>query len=323
MSVRKAIEFQPETIAAAHGVASDMAFAAVAPPLYLSSTYAFSDFDAPRAYDYGRVGNPTRDMLADAIALGLAWYAFHLAERPATGQLTYGFGRVKTLVAYTNGIAIFVIALWIVYEAWQRLRAPSPVLAGPMLVVAVLGLLVNIASFLILNGGDRESLNMRGAILHVMGDLLGSAAAIVAALVILATGWTPIDPILSVVVSLLILSTAWSLMRAAAHVLLEGAPPELDRDVIARDIEASVKGVRQVHHVHVWSIDGSNTMATLHACLREGVDPHRAVGAIKKRLATQHGIAHVTVEPEFGLCADGTPEHDFLHATPPHHGHYH
>ena len=262
-------------------------------------------------------------MLADAIALGLAWYAFHLAERPATGQLTYGFGRVKTLVAYTNGIAIFVIALWIVYEAWQRLRAPSPVLAGPMLVVAVLGLLVNIASFLILNGGDRESLNMRGAILHVMGDLLGSAAAIVAALVILATGWTPIDPILSVVVSLLILSTAWSLMRAAAHVLLEGAPPELDRDVIARDIEASVKGVRQVHHVHVWSIDGSNTMATLHACLREGVDPHRAVGAIKKRLATQHGIAHVTVEPEFGLCADCTPEHDFLHATTPHHGHYH
>ncbi len=114
-------------------------------------------------------------------------------------------------------------------------------------------------------------------------------------------------------------------MRAKLEALraLEGAPPELDRDVIARDIEASVKGVRQVHHVHVWSIDGSNTMATLHACLREGVDPHRAVGAIKKRLATQHGIAHVTVEPEFGLCADGTPEHDFLHATPPHHGHYH
>ncbi|WP_245469606.1 cation diffusion facilitator family transporter [Mesorhizobium sp. M7A.F.Ca.MR.362.00.0.0] len=179
-------------------------------------------------------------MLADSIALGLAWYAFHLGGRPATVRLTYGFGRVKTLVAYTNGFAIFVIALWIVYEAWGRLQAPAPVLGGPMLVVAILGLLVNIGAFFVLHGGDRESLNMRGAILHVLGDLLGSAAAIAAALVILATGWTPIDPILSVLVSLLILYTAWSLMREAAHVLLEGVPPSLDRDLIARDIEATV-----------------------------------------------------------------------------------
>ena len=118
-----------------------------------------------------------------------------------------------------------------------------------------------------LHGGDRDSLNMRGAILHVLGDMLGSAGAIVAALVILATGWTPIDPILSVLVALLILSTAWSLMRDAAHVLLEGAPPELDRDGIASDIVANVAGVREVHHMHVWSLDGSKTMATLHACL--------------------------------------------------------
>lgn len=263
-------------------------------------------------------------MLADAVALGLAWYAFHLADRPATGRLTYGFGRVKTLVAYTNGIAIFVIALWIVYEAWGRLEAPAPVLAGPMLAVASLGLLVNIGSFLVLNGGDRESLNMRGAILHVMGDLLGSAAAIAAALVILATGWTPIDPILSVFVSLLILSTAWKLMRAAAHVLLEGVPPNLDRDVIAGDIEASVQGVREIHHMHIWSLDGSTNMATLHACLDEGVDAHQAVSAIKKRLAAEHDISHATVEPEFGQCADGHEEHDDgNHDAAAHHGHHH
>lgn len=261
-------------------------------------------------------------MLADAIALGLAWYAFHLAGRPATGQLTYGFGRVKTLVAYTNGIAIFVIALWIVYEAWDRLLTPSPVLGGPMLVVAVLGLLVNIGSFLVLHGGDRESLNMRGAILHVLGDLLGSAAAIVAAIVILASGWTPIDPILSVLVSLLILSTAWSLMRAAAHVLLEGVPPNLDRDLVARDIEGAIRGVREVHHMHIWSLDGASTMATLHACLDEGVDAHQAVSAIKKRLASAHGISHATVEPEFGQCADHG-DHDHEHDATAHHGHYH
>ncbi|RWM30714.1 cation diffusion facilitator family transporter [Mesorhizobium sp.] len=266
-------------------------------------------------------------MLADAIALGLAWYAYHLTGRPATGRLTYGFARVKTLVAYTNGVTIFVIALWIVYEAWGRLMHPAPVLGGPMLVVAAAGLLVNIAAFFVLHGGDRESLNMRGAILHVLGDLLGSAAAIAAALIILATGWTPIDPILSVLVALLILSTAWSLMREAAHVLLEGVPASLDRDLIARDLEAAVKGVREVHHMHVWSLDGISNMATLHACLNDGVDPHVAVSAIKKRLAMKHGIDHATVEPEFGLCADGHHEHghhhDHAHDAPPDRRHYH
>ena len=265
-------------------------------------------------------------MLADSIALALAWYAFHLGERPATGRLTYGFGRVKTLVAYTNGLAIFAIALWIVYEAWQRLLDPPPVLGGPMLVVALLGLAVNIAGFFVLHGGDRESLNMRGAILHVLGDMLGSVAAIAAALVILATGWTPIDPILSVLVALLILATAWALMRDAAHVLLEGVPANLDRDGIARDIETAVSGVREVHHMHVWSLDGSSNMATLHACLRDGTDAYDAVSAIKKRLAAEHGIAHATVEPEYGHCTDIHDDHDerdHSHDDAPHKRHYH
>jgi cobalt-zinc-cadmium efflux system protein len=257
-------------------------------------------------------------MLADSVALGLAWYAFHLADRPATGRLTYGFGRVKTLVAYTNGMAIFAVAVWIIYEAWQRFLEPPPILGGPMLVIAIAGLAVNIAGFVVLSGGDRRSLNMRGAILHVLGDLLGSAAAIAAAVVILATGWTPIDPILSVLVALLILSTAWRLMREAAHVLLEGVPASLDRDGIARDIEAHVQGVREVHHVHVWSLDGSMNMATLHACLDEGADSHTAVSAIKQRLAASHGISHATVEPEYGHCADAD-DHDHDHAGRDHH----
>lgn len=261
-------------------------------------------------------------MLTDSLALGLAWYAFHLGERPANSRLTYGFGRVKTLVAYTNGIAIFVIALWIVYEAWQRFQAPPPILGGPMLVVAALGLAVNIAGFLVLHGGDRDSLNMRGAILHVLGDLLGSVAAIAAALVILATGWTPIDPILSVLVAVLILSTAWKLMRDAAHVLLEGTPPRLDRDAVARDIVENVAGVRDVHHMHVWSMDGSRTMATLHACLNDGVEAYVAVSAIKVRLASVHGIEHATVEAEYGRCADGNADHDHHHGGAEHdHGH--
>ncbi len=243
-------------------------------------------------------------MFTDAIALALAWYAFHLGDKPATDRHTYGYGRVKTLVAYTNGLAIFLVAIWICYEAWQRFQVPAPILGGPMLVVAVLGLVVNVASFVILNGGSRESLNMRGALLHVLGDLLGSLAAIVAALIILATGWTPIDPILSALVAVLILSTAWSLMRAAAHVLLEGTPAGLDRDMIVQDLQTSIKGIRDIHHVHLWSIDGARSMATLHASLMDGLDAHIAVDAIKQRLLTKHGISHATVEIEFDRRAE-------------------
>jgi len=262
-------------------------------------------------------------MLTDSVALWLAWYAFHLAERPATTRHTYGYGRVKTLVAFTNGITIFAVALWIVYEAIRRFMEPGPVLGGPMLMVAIAGLAVNIVGFFVLHGGDKDSLNMRGAIVHVLGDMLGSVAAIVAAIVIIFTGWTPIDPILSVLVALLILSTAWSLMKDAAQVLLEGVPSHLDRDGIARDLEANVEGVREVHHMHVWSIDGSNNMATLHACLKDGADPYSVVGRIKSRLSSEHGIAHATVEPEFGACADRRDEHDNHDHADHDHGHDH
>lgn len=243
-------------------------------------------------------------MLTDSVSLAFAWYAFHLAERSATSRLTYGYDRLKTLVAYTNGLTIFAIAAWIVWEAWDRFSDPSPVLGGPMLVIALLGLAINVGAFLVLHGGSREDLNMRGALLHVIGDLLGSVAALVAAGVILATGWYPIDPILSVLVALLLFRSAWGLVRDAGHVLLEGTPPSMDRDRIARDIEANVAGVREVHHMHVWSLDGTRNMATLHACLVEETDSHAAIGAIKSRLSEHHGIGHATVEPEFGRCAD-------------------
>lgn len=243
-------------------------------------------------------------MLSDSVSLVLAWYAFHLAGRAATSRLTYGFDRVKTLVAYTNGLTVFIIGIWIVYEAFHRISEPAPILGGPMLAIAVLGLLVNIGAFYVLHGGDRESLNMRGAILHVLGDMLGSVAAIAAAVIILYTGWYPIDPILSALVALLLFRSAWGLVKESGHMLLEGAPTGLDRDSIARDIENNVKGVASVHHMHVWSLDGSRNMATLHACMKDGADAHAAICDIKLRLAKLHRIDHVTVEPEFGQCAD-------------------
>lgn len=251
-------------------------------------------------------------MLSDSVSLILAWYAFHIAGRAATARMTYGFDRVKTLVAYTNGLTVFAIGGWIVYEALHRMAEPSPILGGPMLAIALLGLLVNVVAFLVLHGGDRDNLNMRGAVLHVLGDMLGSVAAIAAAVIILYTGWYPIDPILSALVALLLFRSAWALVREAGHMLLEGAPAGLDRDMIARDIEANVDGVVSVHHMHVWSLDGDRNMATLHASLRDGVDAHAAICDIKLRMARQHHIAHVTVEPEFGTCAD-RPAHAHLH----------
>lgn len=243
-------------------------------------------------------------MLTDTVSLALAWTAFHFAARAANARLTYGFDRLKTLVAYTNGLSVFAIGALILYEAAKRLADPQPVLGAEMMLVAALGLAVNIVAFLVLSGGERN-LNMRGAVLHVLGDLLGSVAALAAAGVILATGWTPIDPILSALVALLLFRSAWALTREAGHLLMEGAPENLDREAIAADLAAHVPGLAEVHHMHLWSLDGSRNMATLHASLLPGTEAQGAIEAVKRRLAERHGIAHATVEPEYGACADG------------------
>jgi cobalt-zinc-cadmium efflux system protein len=250
-------------------------------------------------------------MLTDAVALSLAYLAFRIGERPGTSQLTYGFDRLKILIAYTNGLAVFAIAVWIAFEAVARFATPAPVLGGPMLAIAVAGLLVNGLVFAILHGGDRGSLNMRGAILHVVGDMLGSVAAIVAALLILLTGWTAADPVLSLLVGVLLLGSAWSLIRESSHILLEGAPPEIDRNAVARDLASHSAGVENVHHMHVWSLDERRKLATLHARLERGADADASIRAIKSRLASAHGIAHATVEVETGPdCPDHRNEKD-------------
>jgi cobalt-zinc-cadmium efflux system protein len=169
-------------------------------------------------------------MLTDAAALGLAWLAVRMAARPADWKRTYGFQRFEVLAAFANGLALFFISAAITWEAVTRIFMPVEVLGGTMLVVATLGLLVNLGTLLILRngGGIGANLNVRAALLHVMSDLLGSGAAILAALVILWTGWTPIDPLLSVVIALLILRSAWLITKDAGHILLEGAPTGLD-----------------------------------------------------------------------------------------------
>jgi len=243
-------------------------------------------------------------MFVDVFALGMAWFAFRLADAPADRRRTYGFDRLQVLVAFSNGLALFVIAAGIVYEAVERLNAPHAISGGLMLWVAVAGMLANVACFFILHSGDRDNLNVRAAMLHVLGDLLGSGAAVAAALVILATGWTPIDPIASVLVAVIILRSAWRVVAEAGHILLEGTPPEIDTRAIAADLVATIPAVEEVHHVHVWSLTQERRVATLHARIAPDADPDAIVRSIKRRLNSAYNLDHATIEIEHGGCAD-------------------
>jgi cobalt-zinc-cadmium efflux system protein len=244
-------------------------------------------------------------MLTDTMALGLAAVAFQVSKRPADVKRTYGYQRFQILAAFVNGLSLLVIVGWILYEAVDRLRHPAEVLGQTMLIVAAIGLLVNIIAFVVLHGGDRENLNIRGAAMHVVGDLLGSVAAIIAAFVIIYTGWTPIDPILSVAVALLILRSAWVLVKHSAHVLLEGAPDSLDMDSMQAQLIAEVPTVASIHHVHVWGLTPQDLMLTMHVRLTtEPGNPTDCIRRIKEVLREQYGIGHSTIEIETEDCAD-------------------
>lgn len=246
-------------------------------------------------------------MLTDTMALGLAAVAFHVSKRPADRKLTFGYHRFQILAAFVNGLSLLLIVGWILFEAVQRFLSPTEVLGQTMLVVAGAGLVVNIAAFVILHGGDRDNLNISGAVIHVAGDLLGSIAAIVAALVIIKTGWMTIDPILSVAVAMLILKSAWVLVKRSAHVLLEGAPEWLDVEDMQRKIIAEMPGVSGIHHVHVWGLTPQDLMLTMHVCLEaEAADPTDTIRRVKELLSRDYGIGHCTIELEVDECSDIT-----------------
>jgi len=237
-------------------------------------------------------------MLTDFASLVLAWVAFRLARRPADWKRTYGFDRFSVLAAFVNGLSLFVIAAWICIEAYKRLREPVEVLGGMMLGVAIAGLAVNVAAFWVLSRADGENLNVRAAALHVAGDLLGSAAALAASLVIIFYGWTPIDPLLSVLVAIIILRSAGVVVRESGHILLEGAPRGFDSRDVASAVEG-VPGVVRAHHVHAWSITQERPMVTLEVEISDGADPRQIRTATKAMLREKFGIGHATVEVDW------------------------
>jgi len=244
-------------------------------------------------------------MLTDTMALGLAAAAFQVSRRPADHRLTYGYQRFQILAAFVNGLCLLLIVGWILYEAVRRFLAPPEVLGETMLIVATAGLFVNLIAFIVLHGGDRDNLNMRGAAVHVAGDLLGSVAAIVAALVIIRTGWMPIDPLLSVAVAMLILRSAWMLVRRSAHVLLEGAPDWLDIAAMQDKVIGRVPAVSGIHHVHVWGLTPQDLMLTMHVRMAaQPATPTEVIRGVKEVLRDEYGIGHSTIEIETDDCAD-------------------
>lgn len=253
-------------------------------------------------------------MLTDAAALLFALLAVQFARRPANARHTFGWLRLTTLAAFVNAIALVVITILIVWEAFQRFRHPQPVAGATMMVIAIAGLLANLLAFWILHRGSSEkNLNVRAAALHVLGDLLGSVGAIVAALIIMGTGWTPIDPILSVLVSCLVLRSAWQLLKESVNELLEGAPTSLDIGELKRNLSRSIPEVRNVHHVHVWLV-GEKPIMTLHVQVIPPHDHDALLGRIQHFLEHHYDIAHATIQMEYQPCSG--PDCDLNEAQP-------
>jgi cobalt-zinc-cadmium efflux system protein len=236
-------------------------------------------------------------MLTDAAALGLALFAVTYASKPPSARASYGHGRAEVLAAFVNAIAMLAIVAAIVVEAVRRLLAPAPVAGGAVLAVAVAGLAVNaFVAWRLSHGG--ASVNTRAAMLHVMGDLLGSVAAIVAGAVIVLTGWTPIDPILSLVVALLILRSTWRLLKQTSGVLMERVPAHLDYAAIGLAL-ASIPDVRDVHDLHVWAMGAGETALSAHMGIASGDAWPVVLAVAQRRLREEFGITHCALQPDW------------------------
>jgi cobalt-zinc-cadmium efflux system protein len=236
-------------------------------------------------------------MLTDVGALALSLFAIRFARRPATRDKTYGYLRAEILAALLNGAVLIVLSVFIFLEAWDRFNQPVPVRGGLMLAVAAGGLAVNVIAAAMLHRSAGESLNVRGAYLHVLGDLLGSIGAIAAAVTILATGWYPADPIISVLVGGLILWSSFKLVKESVDVLLEAVPSHLDLEEIRASIQR-IPGIEAVHDLHVWTVTSGYFAMSGHAVVEDVERTQEVLSAIHDRMHEEYGISHVTVQVE-------------------------
>ena len=242
-------------------------------------------------------------MFLDASALGFSWYALMVSEREQDARLSYGYHRWQVLAAFVNGLTLIALVGWVLFEAFDRLREPQLMIPLPAMLVASLGLIVNLIAYRWLHQTD-ENAAVESAALHVLGDILGSVAAIVAALTVWLTGWPYADPLLALVIAAILGRGAWRVLQRSAHILLEGVPEGIDLETIARTLAERVPGVSDVHHLHVWALTAEKPLLTLHASVDEPADLAETVTRMKRVLTDEFGIEHSTIQLDHGECPD-------------------
>jgi cobalt-zinc-cadmium efflux system protein len=234
-------------------------------------------------------------MLSDSASLALALFAFWLSDRPPTPDRSFGYKRAEILAALANGVALVAISIWIFIEAFRRFSDPPEILGGWMLAVAVIGLFVNGAGVLILSRSEGQSLNLQGAMRHVIADALGSVGAISAALIIILTGWRYADPIISVLIGVLVLASSWTLLRDSVSILLEASPPGIDPNEVGNTLVAA-EGVREVHDLHIWTITSGFPALAAHVLVGREENCHARRRDLEKILERDFGIEHTTLQ---------------------------
>jgi cobalt-zinc-cadmium efflux system protein len=242
-------------------------------------------------------------MLSDVAALGVALWASYAMLKPPTAKRTYGYGRIEVLSGLLNGLVLWVVVGFIVFEALQRLSHPQTVNVGIMLPVAIAGLLANIASAWFLHAHQHDDLNVKAAFLHLVADAAGSVSAILAGAAIILGGWYVADVIASVIISVLILFSTWSLLKNAIHILLEGTPPQIDLQSLRDDLNTLTE-VESCHDLHVWLIGSGEPMLTAHLLPAKGCEPESTLSAAQHLLKDKYGLTHSTLQIEPKPCKD-------------------
>lgn len=236
-------------------------------------------------------------MLTDAGGLTLALIAVRYAQRPATPQKTYGYIRMEVLSALANAVVLLLLAIYIFYEAYKRFRDPPEILGGWMMAVAVVGLAVNLASMRLLAAGSSESLNVKGAYFEVLSDMLGSLGVIVAAAIVMLTGWTLADPIIGAGIGLFIIPRTWILLKQAINILLEGTPPQIDIGLLKAKLLA-IPGVIAVHDLHLWTITSGIDAMSCHLVVDDIARARATLLVAKETIKSGFGVAHATIQVE-------------------------
>lgn len=242
-------------------------------------------------------------MLTDVSALAISLMAIHISKRAADIRRTFGYYRFEILAAAFNAILLFLVAIYIIYEAYQRLNHPAEIQTITMLIIASIGLIVNLISMYLLSGGKDHSLNLKSAYLEVWSDMLGSIGVIAGALIIRFTGWQWVDSVIAIAIGIWVLPRTWVLLKETLNILLEGVPDGIDLNALKKSIQ-QVDGVIDIHDLHVWAITSGKISLTAHVVVKNDRDCERVLSLLRDQLASKFGITHTTLQHEYNSCSD-------------------